>query len=282
MINPNDIPLLEAAIFYAQNGWRVFPLHNKTPYEYISPGVKSHGYKDATTDEETIHAYWTYHKGATIGLATGSASGVIVLDIDPPEGYYNLKRLQANYSPLPDTRRSRTGNKGLHYFFEYPSDGVSYKNTVGLYSLEGVDVRANGGYVVLPPSKLYGRLSYIWANLQTPIAPLPTWLSALMIAERQQRELIPQNLRFARNPGEKWLRQALSKAKEGNRNDVGFWLACQLRDDLLPESEARSIILTYVNLLPAGREQYTSKEALASVRSAFSRPARESARRMQP
>jgi hypothetical protein len=85
--------LIQAAIHYARNGWPVFPLHNKKPYEFITPGVKSHGYKDATTDEETIRAFWTYHPGATIGLATGERSGVIILDIDPPEGYYNLKEL---------------------------------------------------------------------------------------------------------------------------------------------------------------------------------------------
>ncbi len=278
MDNPKVPPIVEAALAYARNGWPVFPLHNKKPYEYISPGVKSHGYKDATTDEETIREWWTYHPGATIGLATGSVSGVIVLDIDPPEGYYNLKGLQTTYSPLPDTRRSRTGNKGLHYFFEYPSDGNTYRNAVGLNNHEGVDIRATGGYVVLPPSKLYGRLAYKWGNPQTPIAPLPIWLSALMIAEREQRELIPQNLRFARNPGEKWLQQALTKAKEGNRNDVGFWLACQLRDDRISELQARSIILTYANLAPDGREQYTSKEAIASVRSAYSKPPRERAK----
>jgi len=278
MKNTYDLPIVEAALAYARAGWPVFPLHNKKPFELVSPGVKSHGYKDATTDEETIYTWWTYHKGATIGLATGSVSGVIVLDIDPPEGYYNLKRLQTTYSPLPDTRRSRTGNKGLHYFFEYPSDGNTYRNAVGLNNHEGVDIRATGGYVVLPPSKLYGRLAYKWANPLTPFAPLPTWLSALMISERQQRELVPQNLRFARDPGEKWLQQAIAKAKEGNRNDVGFWLACQLRDDRIPELQARSIILTYANLAPEGRDEYSSKEAIASVRSAYSRPPRERAK----
>ena len=54
MKNAYDLPIVESALAYAQNGWPVFPLHNKRPFEFISPGVKSHGYKDATTDEETI------------------------------------------------------------------------------------------------------------------------------------------------------------------------------------------------------------------------------------
>jgi hypothetical protein len=100
-----------------------------------------------------------------------------------------------------------------------------------------------------------------------------------MIAERQPRELIPQCLRFPLSPGEKWSQQALFKAREGNRNAVDFWFACQLRDDNIPELVARSLILTYANLAPQGKDQYTSKEAIASVRSAYKRPPRETARR---
>ncbi len=270
------LPIVEVALSYAQNGWPVFPLASKIPYK------DSQGYQDATTDPEQIAAWWTTHPTANIGLATGERSGVIVLDIDPPEGHFSLKELQKTYAPLPDTRRSRTANKGLHHFFQYPYDGNRYRNAVGLAGMEGVDIRATGGYVVLPPSKLYGRLSYTWGNPDTPIAPLPLWLSALMIAESTQRERIPQGGRFARSPGEKWLAQAVEQAKEGKRNAVGFWLACQLRDDHIPEAEARGIILTYANLAPQGRDQYTSKEAIASVRSAYQRPPREPARRIHP
>ncbi len=274
-----DIPIVQFALSYARIGWPVFPLHNKKPYEFLMPDTKSHGYKDATTDAETIQAWWRYHPGATIGLATGKVSGVIVLDIDPPEGHYSIKELQTTYPPLPETRRSSTANKGLHFFFEYPDDGVSLRNAVGLAGLEGVDIRANGGYVVLPPSKLYGRLAYKWADPQTPIAAAPEWLLQLITEVQQQRESIPQGVRFARSPGEYFLSQALQKAREGNRNDVGFWLACQLRDARVPEPEARRFGLLYANLAPQGQEQYTSKEAIASVRSAYNRPPREPARR---
>ncbi len=125
MINPCDIPIVEAALAYAQNGWPVFPLKGKIPFK------DSSGLKDATTDPEQIQAWWTQHPTANIGLATGERSGIIVLDIDPPEGYFSMKALQATHSPLPDTRRSRTANKGLHYFFVYPKDGNRYRNAVG-------------------------------------------------------------------------------------------------------------------------------------------------------
>jgi Bifunctional DNA primase/polymerase, N-terminal len=274
----NAMPLPQEAIYYARIGWSIFPLvaSGKIPYK------GSQGYKDATTNHEQIQLWWSQHPNANIGLATGARSGVIVLDIDPPEGHFSLKELQASHSSLPDTRRSRTGNKGLHYFFLYPDDGQVYKNAVGLAGLTGVDIRATGGYVVLPPSKLHGRLKYLWGNPDTPIAPLPDWLRDLMLAEQQRREEYPQGLRFARSPTDVWLQRALSKALEGNRNATGFWLACQLRDDHIPEAEARSIILTYANLAPEGNEPYTSKEAIASVRSAYKRDPREPARRREP
>lgn len=269
------IPIVEYALQYARTGWPVFSLHGKIPFK------ESRGYKEATTDEQRIQTWWTTHPTANIGLATDERSAIIVLDIDMPEGHFSLKELQEKYSPLPDTRRVRTANKGLHYYFQYPQDGQTYRNAVGLQGKIGVDVRANG-YVVLPPSKLYGRLSYLWANPDTPIAPLPIWLRDLLRENQKHREEYPQGLRFAGSPGDHWLAQALQRAREGNRNATGFWLACQLRDDQIPESQARSIILTYANLAPEGREQYTSKEAIASVRSAYNRPPRERARRFQP
>ncbi len=267
------------ALSYACMGWPVFPLHNKKPFEFLTPGVKSHGYKDATTDLERIEALWAIHPTACIGLATGKLSGVLVLDMDVPEGYKSLQTLQQQYAPLPETRRSRTGNKGLHYFFQYPDDGYVYKSAVGLAGYEGVDIRAAGGYVVLPPSKLYGNLKYLWGNPDTAIAPLPIWLRDLLREAQQRQESIPHGVRFARNPGEYWLAQALQRAQEGNRNDVGFWMACQLRDDHISEAEARRIMLTYANLAPEGKEQYTSKEAINSVTQAYKRPPREPARR---
>src|SRR5713226_418719 len=131
----NTMPFVQAALYYAQSGWPVFPLAGKIPFK------DSQGYKDATTNEQHIQTWWTSHPTANIGLATGARSGIIVLDIDPPEGHFSLKELQATYTPLPETRRSRTGNKGLHYFFQYPDDGNTYKNAVGLAELEGIDVR---------------------------------------------------------------------------------------------------------------------------------------------
>src|SRR6266446_6435310 len=176
----SPLPIVQFALSYARNDWYVFPLTGKIPFK------DSQGYKDATTDPQQIQTWWIQHPTANIGLATGERSGIIVLDIDPQKGgYYSVKELQKRYNPLPETRRVSTAHKGLHYYFLYPRDAENYTNCVKLAGLEGIDIRANGGYVVLPPSRLFNRLSYTWADPDTPIAPLPTWLRDLILQERR-------------------------------------------------------------------------------------------------
>ena len=61
---------------------------------------------------------------------------------------------------------------------------------------------------------------------------------------------------------------------------MGFWLACQLRDDGLSEAEAIQIVLAFANRVPQDKSTYSSQEAVASVRSAYHRPLRERARKI--
>ena len=79
-------------------------------------------------------------------------------------------------------------------------------------------------------------------------------------------------MRFASPSGAKWLDEAVRKATEGNRNQIGFWLACQLRDDGLTKEQATKIILMYANRVPQDRDPYTSQEAVKSVSEASSPP----------
>lgn len=268
------VPLIEAAVAYARDGWPVFPLQGKTPLK------DSNGHKDATRNIEKIQLWWQKYPTANIGLATGSISGLIVLDVDPHHGgHASFKELENRYGQLPKTRMSRTGHGGLHRFYQHPNDGKRYPNTVELEGLPGVDVRGDGGYVVLPPSKLYGRLSYIWGDTQIPIAQAPEWLLESLTNERTRQEKTPQGGGFALEAGRKWLSEAIKQAREGNRNQVGFHLACQLRDDGLSIIQAEQIMLAYADQVAAGKTSYTEKEALTSLRSAYKRPPRDRAKR---
>ncbi len=277
----NSLPLQDAAIYYAQHGWPVFPLAGKVPYKFLTPGRESHGHKDATTDQQILQTWWREHPKANIGLPTGEVSGVIVLDMDVPEGHYNIQALQQSYSPLPETRRVRTAHGGLHYYFQYPRDGTRYPGAVGLSGLIGIDVRAEGNYVVLPPSRIEVRKFYQWAKPDQEVAKAPGWLLTLLTQADEQRHLPQQDLGFATSSGQKWFLEALSKARQGNRNTTGFWLARMLRNDGLSQQDALRIVLAYANRVPQGeRPAYTSQEAYASVQSAYGRRAQERPRRL--
>lgn len=133
----SKLPLVDYALSYAQNGWYVFPLQGKIPFK------ESSGHIDATTKQQQIQTWWSQRPTAHIGLATGELSGVLVLDIDPPKGYNHLKELQGRYTPIADARRVSTANKGLHFFFHYPTDGNTYQNAVRLAGKEASDARGH-------------------------------------------------------------------------------------------------------------------------------------------
>ena len=84
------------ALEYASRGWPVFPVHvpagggcscGNPGCEHVGKHPRTqHGLLDATTDEATIRQWWTDWPDANIGFATGAASGIVVLDIDPRHG----------------------------------------------------------------------------------------------------------------------------------------------------------------------------------------------------
>ena len=107
------------------------------------------GLKDASVEIEQINSWWSNFPAANVGLVTGKASGLVVLDIDLKSGGLNsLRKLQEDCGQFPQTSCVRTGGGGLHYYFKAPE--FPLKNRTNL--LPGIDFRGDGGYVVAPPS----------------------------------------------------------------------------------------------------------------------------------
>jgi len=160
--------MLQAALNYARKGISVFPVNGKLP-------LTKHGLKDATTDQAQLLSWWEQWPDANIGMATGTPSkGHVVLDIDPRSGgNESFAALEAKYGALPETLESATGGGGRHIFLTAP-DGVTIRNSAGKLG-DGLDVRGNGGYVVIPPSIHETGRAYAWAN-NAKAAPAPKWL----------------------------------------------------------------------------------------------------------
>ena len=208
-----DKPCLAAALDYAGFGWPVLPLHTPTTdggcscgkTGCSSPGkhpLTRNGLKDASTDEDAIRRWWEQWPRANVGVVTGSASGVIVLDVDGPEGMQTLKALPS----LPDTCRTSTG-AGAHYWFRHPGSSTVPTRT----KLQpGLDLKADGGYVVAPPSVHRSGSGYCWRRGPdgVTLADPPPWLLALICAPATNGRTAPP--------------RASEKLIEGNRNETAL------------------------------------------------------------
>lgn len=173
--------LLTAALRYADEGWSVFMLgRTKRPVancaacreadaEHDSeacPCLTCHGFYSATRDPDRIRAMVRATPGGMLAGRTGAPSGVVAVDIDPRHGG------QVNRELMPRTAYVRTGSNppGLHLDYRHP--GVCVPNSVGRLG-PGVDVRGDGGYVVLPPS-VHPRTGrpYEWVR-RVPVEEMP-------------------------------------------------------------------------------------------------------------
>ena len=151
-----------AALAYADMGWPIVLVYGITNDGRCSCGYsscKSPGkhprIKDwtnqASCDKATIRKWFDQWPDSNVGILTGAASGLVVLDVDGPEGEESLKDL-----PIPATVAVKT-RRGRHLYFRHP--GYLVRNFVG--RRPGLDLRADGGFVVAPPSK-HAEGEYQW------------------------------------------------------------------------------------------------------------------------
>ncbi len=163
-----DLP--KAALMYAGHGIPVFPCDQTTK----RPKTK-HGFRDATTNKQRITQWWRKWPAASIGIPTGSTTGVFVLDVDVSGdkiGQRSIDELVRLHGHLPDTLTVITGGGGHHYYFRMPN--FNLRNSASKLGTD-LDIRANGGYVIVPPSGHVSGKIYAFHN-HHDIAPAPAWL----------------------------------------------------------------------------------------------------------
>lgn len=153
LLNQPTLPKLGAsALWYAKQGWAVFPL---LPNQKV-PATKN-GFKDATMDPSKIKAWWDRHPDSNIGLPTGGLFDVI--DIDGPTGIASMQELGGDV--IPEVHGKVSTPNGFHLFVTATGDG----NRAGVRP--GIDYRGQGGYVVAPPSQIDLR-RYSWLLKPSP------------------------------------------------------------------------------------------------------------------
>ncbi|MFM2069590.1 MAG: hypothetical protein RLZZ584_4499 [Pseudomonadota bacterium] len=171
------------ALAYACLGWPVLPLR---------PGSKApatgRGFKDASTDPDTIRAWFTAWPDAGVGIHPGPA-GLLVLDVDDKgehHGSEELFELERVHGELPATQVQRTPSGARHLLFSLP-EGVPAPGNAKL--TPGIDVRSAAGYIAAEPTRLADGTAYsfedwdILAGELPELAPAPGWLLALLSAD---------------------------------------------------------------------------------------------------
>lgn len=142
----NSLTLKKAAIFYAELGFRVFPVRagGKEPVKGL-PWKQS-----ATTDPDVIDQLWSLYPESNIGMVMGDYCGVNCLDVDRKLGQDGY----VSYADITDLEYEGpvqlTPSGGEHRFFNY-EPGFTNWTRKGVSG--GLDMRTDHGYIVVAPSK---------------------------------------------------------------------------------------------------------------------------------
>lgn len=261
---------------YIRLGWKIFPVHFIKEGGLCSCGRNTPGAQDeckakgkhpmirdgvngASNDIEVVRAWWAQFPGCNWGVACGKASGIIVIDIDPRKGGYEsfeeYEQSRRDTGDFGDTLLAKSGGNGKHIYIEYP-EGSTIGNRVNW--LPGVDIRSNGGYVVLPPSNHLSGGFYEWLNWGHPIAPAPPDFVA-RVSSGGQGGLSQSTLGKTD--------ELLGGIEEGSRDDSLFRMACRFRRQLGDNRDAVTLLV-----LAAARNAkppFPESEALIKVEQAF-------------
>ena len=163
----------QAALDYLKQHWSVIPIRVRDK----RPAIRWLEFQHRHASQSEVKDWYKRWPESNVGIVTGLISGLVVLDIDPKhDGDISLNRLIREHGPLPRTVEAVTGGGGRHIYFTHPG-GVVH-NKVGL--APGIDLRADGGCIVAPPSMHASGKTYIWLDGHDPhhanLAPMPDWL----------------------------------------------------------------------------------------------------------
>jgi hypothetical protein len=138
------------------------------------PLIQWEEYQKRIAEPEEVDQWWKKYPEANIGIVTGKISNLAVIDIDTREGEKNLLEKFPEIS-LKDNPVVTTPRGGKHIYFKCPDDKI--RNNAG--AIPGCDFRANGGYVIAPPSMNTAGNRYEWTNITELHDLLPSYIAYL-------------------------------------------------------------------------------------------------------
>jgi hypothetical protein len=220
--------LLDYAIDYARKGLSVVPCHAVTESGKCTckgktcrsagkhPRINWKEQGKLALTEQQLADYWKVWPDSNLGIVTGAVSRIAVLDIDGEEGKKSLEEIGLPLSAFPKTPLVLTGGGGYHLYFEYPYD-MELATKAGV--LPKVDIRANLGFIVAPPSLHLSGKTYQWADGLSILDLKPARFDWNLILEGEKRRYKRADT-LPEDPGVDWWILALEGARSGSRNQT--------------------------------------------------------------
>ena len=179
----SDETMLHAtAALLAKYGWTMFPAPAGEKKSYKSARFSNGVQWGKTRDPDEVRHDFERWRDADIGVPTGEDNGFLVVEGDIKDGIdgvANFKKLIEENGGSIDTLMARSPTGSTHWFFAWPKGCVIRNSTSAI--APNVDVRGEGGMVIVPPSSHKSGGTREWLN-DAPIAPLPQWLLEKLLA----------------------------------------------------------------------------------------------------
>lgn len=205
------------------------------------PGSKqpltAHGFQSATTDKRQVVRWWQRTPNANIGIPTGRASGLVVVDVDvhrTGDGYRNFSKV----TELGLTGRwawmVRTPSGGMHAYFG-ATPGVEQRSWA--MPSRHIDFRGDGGYIIAPPSAVINtdgstKAYELISSGARPGTVDSTALKHLLAPPKPPRlqTLPPASSLPVPGASPERLAAWVASRPEGGRNGGLFWAACRMAE----------------------------------------------------
>ena len=232
-----------AAVDYYQGGWCPIPIKRASKHPALA---RLAPYLERPATQEELGS-WAW---SGVGIVTGPLSGVLVLDVDGPEGEAELQKRGHPVTPMV-----RTDGGGLHLYFKHPDHHVR----TGIRVAPGLDVKASGGYVVAPPSVGPNGKAYEWivSTDEAELADPPGWLLGLLERERPKGPAEPVGERIPAGQRNKGLASLGGTMRRRGMGETAILAALRATNEErcsppLEDEEVRKIAASVARYEPAG------------------------------
>jgi hypothetical protein len=241
------------ALKLARRDLPIFPCEPQTK----RPLTKN-GFKDASADPDVVHAWWSEHADALVGVPTGERFVVVDVDLQHTDA---LQWLDDNRHRLPLTRTHSTRAGGKHFLFK-PNDKV--KCSAGKIAPH-VDTRGLGGYIIWWPACGFEVLHH------GVLAPVPDWIVEALNPPKPKPIVVTRFEPLGSTPSAESLRGALrvlADAQEGERNNALYWVSCRMGEAIkagtINEAQAVAMVQSVGRAIGL-----SDREILRTARSGF-------------